>query len=347
MNNKNEFNSFSLINYIWQRRKMFFIICGAAAVLSFVFSTKLFIRPKFTAQTIIYAPRTNATSKILMDNNPNERLDVKAYAMDEETEQMMQLLHSREIKDVLIDRYDLINYYEIDTNSKGWRTKLYEAIDGAVNIKRTRYGAIAIIVKDWDPNQAAKMANDIASELDTIKNRIERDRAVAACRIMEEQVRNAELQRKLVSDSLMKLAQKGVFTFESQSERIMQQLAIALAQGNTAGVQRLQQEIEKLEKWGIVASELRREQMNLSDQIASIKIKLLNARMDMGGSMPVKFVIEKAIAPDKKSYPKKIIIVIIATIGAFITLLMTFLIIDKIKHEIKIDTKPHDTNRQE
>ncbi len=67
---------------------------------------------------------------------------------EEETEQMMQILNSREIKDMLIDRYDLANYYGITPNMKGWQSKLYEAVEGAVDIKRTKYGAIAISVKD-------------------------------------------------------------------------------------------------------------------------------------------------------------------------------------------------------
>jgi capsular polysaccharide biosynthesis protein len=346
MDNKTEFNSFSLINYIWKWRKLFLIICCAAAVLSFFFSTNIFIRPEFKATTVIYAPRTNSVSRILMsDNNPNERMDIKAYAIEEETEQMMQILNSREIKDVLIERYDLVSYYNIEPYVKGWKTKLYETIDGNIDIKRTKYGAIAITVIDWNPDRAAQMANDIASELDTIKNKIEFARTMAACQVMEEQVQKIEFQRQLLTDSLEKLAKKGVFTFESQSERVIQQLAIALAQGNTAGVQRLQKEIEKLEKWGTIASQLRRELMYLSDQMANVKVKLLNTQMDMKGAMPVKFVIENAIAPDKKFYPKKLIISVMSTISAFIITLMTLLFVDKIRKELIVE--PTDPNKQE
>ena len=345
---QNEFNSFSLINYIWKWRKLFLIICCATAVLSFFFSTSLFIPPKFKATTIIYAPRTNSVSKILMsDNNSNERLDIKAYAMEEETEQMMQILHSREIKDMLIEKYDLVNYYGIGTNRKGWQTKLYEAVEGAVDIKRTKFGAISITVKDWSPERAAQMANDVASELDTIKNKIERERAAAACLALQNQIDEAERQRMVLVDSLSRLAENGVFTYELQTERIMQQYAIALREGNTAGVQRLKQEIEKLEKWGPLAFTLRQEQFYLGEQIVLSKMRLMGAQMDFSAIMPIKFVIEKAVAPDKKFYPKKLIISIISTMGAFILTLMTLLIIDKIRREINIDCKPNDTAQQE
>jgi uncharacterized protein involved in exopolysaccharide biosynthesis len=314
---------------------LFLIVCFVAGALSIVFTHKTIIRPKFTATTIIYAPRTNSVSKILTnETNINERLDIKAYAIEEETEQMMQILESRELKDVLIERYDLVNYYGIQTNKKAWKAKLYETLENLINIKRTRFGAISISVKDWDPERAAIMANDIASELDTLKNRIERERALGACKALEMQIKEAEATCKKITDSLDILAQKGVFYYDYQVERVIQQYAAAIAQGNTAGVQRLQKELEKLEKWGNTANTLRREQLFISDQIGLLRSKLLDARVDASGIVPVKFVIQNAVAPDKKSYPKKIIIGLVSVVGTFILTLMILLFMDKIKKEI-------------
>lgn len=348
MQAKNEFNSFSLINYIWQWRKLFLIVCVVAGVCSIIFTTKPFIKPQFTSTTIIYAPRTNSVSQILSsEHNINERLDIRAYAIEEETEQMMQILKSREIKDMLIDRYDLINYYGINIYAKAGKAKLYKTVEGFVDIKRTQYGAISISVADWSPERAAQMANDIASELDTIKNRIERERTFAACKALEIHIQNAEAQRQKIADSLYVLAQKGVLVFDFQAERVMQQYAIALAQGNMAGAQRLQKEIEKLEKYGHDANSMRREQLELSDQIVIARMQLLNAQMDYSGIMPVKFVIEKAVPSDKKSYPKKLIIGLIAVIGTFIMTLMVLLLMDKIKNEIIAKEKPNLTAKKE
>jgi uncharacterized protein involved in exopolysaccharide biosynthesis len=348
MNNTNEFNSFSLINYIWQWRKLFLIVCFVAGVLAIVFTHRTIIRPQFTATTIIYAPRTNSVSKTLTnETNINERLDIKAYAIEEETEQMMQILNSRELKDVLIERYDLINYYGIKTNRKAWKAKLYETLENFMKIKRTQYGAISISVTDWDPERAAIMANDIASELDTIKNRIERERALGACRALEIQINEAEVECKKIIDSLNVLAKNGVFYYDYQVERVMQQYAIAIAQGNTAGVQRLQKELEKMEKWGNTANTLRREQLFISDHIGLIRVKLLDAQMDAYGTVPVKFVVQNAVAPDKKSYPKKIIIGLLSVFSTFIVTLMILLFIDKIKKEIVLVDHSNNTTKKE
>jgi len=348
MNDKNDFNTFSLISYIWKWRKLFLIVCGAAGVLAIFFSSGLFIRPQFTAQTVIYAPRTNAVSKIINGLNiQNERLDVKAYAIEEETEQMMQLLNSREIKDVLIERYDLVKYYGIKTNRKAWKAKLYETLDGVIKIKRTQYGAITISVNDWDPQRAATMANDIAAELDSLKNRIEYERAVAACNIVENQIQEALACRSLVTDSIRRLADKGIFAYEYQAERFTQQYAIAVAQGNMAGVERLKKEMEKLAIWGPVEFSLRQEQKELSEYVSFIKTRLITARADLNQTMPVKFVIEKAVAPDKKSYPKKIVIAILASLGTFFVMLISLLVNDRIKNEIVVKPRPDNSEQKE
>jgi len=346
MEQKNEFNSFSLINYVWTWRKLFIIVCLTTAILSFLIA--MLIRPQFQSTTTIYAPRTNSVSQILTnENNINERLDVKAYAIEEATEQMMQILNSREIKDFLIEKYDLINYYGIDTKGRHWKTKLYETVEGFLKFKRTQYGAINITTTDWDPERAAQMANDIADELDIIKHRIEKERTAAAFKAMELQVADVEAQRKQVVDSMNYLAQKGVLVYENQAERVMQQYAIALAQGNTAGVQRLKKEIDKLEEWGPASFALQEELIWLSKQLAFYKAKLLNAQMDMKELMPVKFVIEKAVPSDKKSYPKKLVISIISTISAFVLTLMTLLFVDKVRREIVVEDKINKSEKTE
>ena len=58
---------------------------------------------------------------------------------------------------------------------------------------------------------------------------------------------------------------------------------------------------------------------------------MMDAKMDMESNMPVKFVIEKAIPADKKAYPKKLIIMILSTLAAFVVTLFTLVIIENIQ----------------
>lgn len=330
--NHGEYNSFSLIRFLWKWKYPLLILCLATAILSFVFSTPFFIRPKFRSTSIIYAPRTNSLSKILFNEHSyNERLDIKAYAVEEETEQMMQILNSREILDVLIQKYDLGSYYKISPDQKYAQTQLYKTLAGNIKIKRTEFGAISITVSDWDPVRAADMSNDIVNYLDTIKNRIERERAEAAYILLKKQLEDITKEIERVDDSLRVIMENGVFDFERQSERVTQQYAIAVAQGNTAGMQRLQAELNKLAKWGPTSEALRELQYNFREYQALCKSKMMDAKVDMEARMPVKFVIEQAIPADKKFYPKKLMIMMVSTLSVLILGVVILLVIENSK----------------
>ncbi|MDX9892110.1 MAG: Wzz/FepE/Etk N-terminal domain-containing protein [Bacteroidales bacterium] len=330
----NEFNSFGLIRFIWKWRKLLIIISIAAAIISF--GASLLIRPQFKSTSIIYAPRTNSLSKILLnEQNYNERLDIKAYAVEEETEHLIQILNSREIKDILIEKFNLVEHYGLKKDMKYWQTRLYKAMENMITIKRTQYGAISVTVSDWDSQLAARMANEIVNQLDTFKNKVERERASAAYFLLEKQLEEINQEMKRIDDSLSVLAENGVLILDRQAERITQQYAIAIAQGNIGAQQRLAKELEKFAKWGPTVQTLQNEQLNFTEYQALCKSRMLDAKMDMESNMPVKFVVEKAIPADKKSYPKKLIIMILSTLATFIVTLFTLIIIENIQTDPK------------
>ncbi len=332
MENNEQYNSFSLMRFIWSKRRLLLIICAVTFIVSAVCS--FLIKPKYKSTAIIYAPRTNSMAKILLnEENYNERLDIKAYASEEETEQMMQLLDAREIKDSLIQKYNLAEHYNINPNSKGWYTKLLKVMSNEIEVKRTNFGAISIAVKDHDPEIACRMTDDILRLLDTIKNRTERERAVAAYQALCEQLDSIDREVRRIDDSIQICMRNGVFDVEVQSERVMQQYAIAVAQGNAAAVSRLAKEQEKLAVWGPRLDALQNMQYTFLKYQALCKQKMLDARLDMKGSMPVKFVVERPIVADKKCYPKRSLVVLISTLSVLILSVIVLLMIDKIEEK--------------
>ncbi len=332
MENNNQYNSFSLMKFLWGKRKWLIFICAITFVVSLVCS--FLIKPKYKSSAIIYAPRTNSMAKILLnEENYNERLDIKAYATEEETEQMMQLLESREIKDSLIKMHNLAEHYDLKKDSKGWYTKILKIMGSNIEIKRTSYGAISISVKDEDPALACDITNDILRLLDTIKNRTEHERAAAAYEALCNQLDSIDQAVRRIDDSIRICMDSGVFDVERQSERVMQQYAIAVAQGNAAAISRLNKEQEKLAVWGPRLYALQNMQFSFLKYQALCKQKMLDAQLDMQGSMPVKFVVERPIVADKKCYPKRSLIVLISTLSVLILSIFVLLMIDKIEEK--------------
>ncbi|MBR4536830.1 MAG: hypothetical protein IKO62_09320 [Bacteroidales bacterium] len=328
--NDQQFNSFSLVQFMWQKRRTLILVCLVVAVVSLIAS--FLVTPKFKSTAIVYAPRTNSVAKILLNEESyNERLDMKAYADDEETEQMMEILNSREIKDILIDKFDLYNHYGLGEGVSYRQTKMYKYLKGNIEVKRTQYGAIAVSVVDKDPQVAADMANEILVLLDSVKNRIDHERTIASYNLLKRQLEIVDAEVQRIDDSVQVLMQNGVFDFKSQSERVMQQYATAVAQGNTAGMKRLEDELKKMATWGPRSLTLYEEQAYFREYQSVVKIKMMNAIVDMDTEIPVKFVIERAIPADKKTYPKKSLIVLLSTVSAFILAVLVLLTIDKIK----------------
>lgn len=329
MENQNKYNAFSLLQFMWKWRKWLLIVCAATFVISAACS--FLVRPRFKSTALLYAPRTSSVSKILLnEQNYNERLEIKALATVDETEQMLPFLNSVAIKDSLVEKYNLAEYYNVNLNKKGGKTKLYKNLTNNMTIKRTEYGAIQVSVSDWDPQRAYNMTLDVVRWLDTIKNHVEYERAQAAYTILENQLDSVDKEIAATNDSIREIMKHGVFDVKGQSERLTQQYAIAAAQGNAAAMQRIQREQDTIAKYGAKLTAYQEMSYNFSKYHALCKEKMLDAKMDMTTIMPVKFVIDKPFPADKKFYPKKSLIVIISTLCAFILTMIVLLTIERV-----------------
>ena len=331
MENQNKYNAFSLLQFMWKWRKWLLIVCVATFFVSAACS--FLVRPRYRSTAQLYAPRTSSVSKILLnEQNYNERLEIKALATVDETEQMLPFLNSVAIKDSLIKKYNLAEYYNINVNKKGGMTKLYKTITNNMIVKRTDYGAISLSLSDWDPQRAYEMTLDVVRWLDTVKNAVEYERALAAYTILQNQLDSIEREIANVNDSIRAIMAHGVFDVKLQSERLTQQYAIAAAQGNTAAMQRIIKEQDTIAKYGAQLTSYQDLEFNFSKYHALCKQKMMDAKMDMTTIMPVKFVIDKPYPADKKFYPKKSLIVVISTLCAFILTLIVLLTIERIEN---------------
>lgn len=328
-NNSTSNNSgFNILLLIVKHWKTFLIVGIASAIVSFTLSTPFFIKPKYKSSVIMFSTSSNAVSQlILAEGNYNEFLDVTQFGDDEHIEQMIQILNSREIKDHIITKFNLIEHYNIDTTKKYWKTKLYKYVKDNIQFSRTDNLAVEITVEDTDPVFAADMANEIADYYDILKREIVQQRSKEAFAILQEEMKLTDQLITELNDSLSRIMSKGVYDYETQSERLMQQYAIELAKGNNAAVKRIKDELMILEQYGPIYVSVRDRLFYLKEAQKLFQEKYQNTRVDASYTLPQKFVVEKAVPADKKSYPKKMLITIVST---FCVLLFTlFLLIFK------------------
>jgi uncharacterized protein involved in exopolysaccharide biosynthesis len=324
------FDSSNILLFLHKWRKPLIVVTAVALIASVIFSSPWFITPKYKSTVILYPTATNAISKALLAENSGNEKDILAFGEDEETEQLLQILHSNRIRDKIIERYNLMDHYRINANSSYKNTRLYEEYEDNISFKRTEFMAVKITVFDTDPQMAADIANDIAELLDSTKNEMQKQRAQRAYEIVKDQYFKQRDEVAEMEDSLSKLRAFGVHDYESQAEMINQQLAIELARDNVGGVRRLEEKLEILAKYGGPYVSIRDALEYEKKQLSMLRAKYEEAKTDAEEVLPVKFVVNSAYKAERKSYPIRWLIVLVATVSVFLFALILLLIVENI-----------------
>lgn len=341
MNNKTYegFDSSNFITFLFQWRRTFLLVAILAAVLSVIFSTPYFITPLFKSQVVLFPTSTNAISKALLSTNYAAKEDILEFGEDEQIEQMLQILNSNKIRDSIIAKYNLANHYEINDDDAYHFTKLYRLYESNIKFKRTENSAVKIIVYDKDAQMAADIGNYIAVLYDVVKNNMKRVRAEKAFRIVEREYFKLKLEIKVKEDSLTALRRLGVHDYESQAEMINRQLAMEIAKGNNANIQRLESKLDILANYGGPYVSIRDALEHDKKQLSEIRAKYEEAKVDAEQDLPQKFIVNTAYKAEKKSYPIRWLIVILSVFGSlFLTVLViiTFEQLEKLQVKKKV-----------
>ncbi len=309
---KHWFFSGTLIRAIYIYRKHLLIIGVLTVIFASIFSSPYFITPLYKSEVILYPTASNSISKVLLSNNFNNSKDILEFGEDEQTEQMLQVLNSNKIRDRIIKKYNLEKHYDIKPDAKYKMTKLYSEYENNFRFRRTEYMAVKITVYDKDPQMAADMANDVAELLDSTINRMQKEIAVKAFKIVEKEYNKLKNEIRQKEDSLSKLRLLGINDYESQAEMFNRQLAISLAKNDKASIKRLEKKLEILAKYGGPYVSLRDALEHDKKQLSELKEKYEEAKVDATSSLPHKFVVSSAYKAEKKSYPIRWLIVVIS-----------------------------------
>jgi capsular polysaccharide biosynthesis protein len=328
--NNSEFSSARIVLFIYRWRKVLMITGIMAILLSLVFSSSFFIPPLFRSSVIMYPASSNSISKALLNENSGAKQDILEFGEDAQTEQMLQILNSNKIKDRVIQKFDLLSHYGIDSSSKYKNMRLYRKYESYITFKRTEYMAVKVSVLDRDPQMAADIANTIAALLDSVKNDMQKERAIQGFKIVESEYIKLQGEIRVMEDSLSQLRKLGVHDYETQAEMINQQLAIEIAKGNKRGIDALDNKLSVLALYGGPYVSLRDALEYEKKQLSFVKSKFDEAKIDANENIPQKFVVENAYKSERKAYPIRWAIVIISTLTALFFAILTIIIVEKI-----------------
>ncbi|NOY37071.1 MAG: hypothetical protein GXO83_05795 [Chlorobi bacterium] len=326
-------DSFDLLLYIWKQRKPVIIITVLGALISIVVS--LLLKPKFAAEVILYPTSSASVSRSLISTQGGYgKEDLLAFGDEEETEKMLQILYSDEIRNRLIEKYHLFEHYRIPADAKYKYTILNAKMHKNISFRKTEYMAVRIRVMDEDPKTSALMANDIAMLLDSTVNRMQKKKAIEALSIVEKEYRSMQLEIAGIEDSVRKLGKLGIFDVESQSKGLQEAYLEAIHKGDVTMARALNEKMINLGKYGSNYLFLKELLSNESVRFSGLKEKYSEARVDAEQNLPHTYIVKKADVPEKKAWPKRSIIVMGTTLAAFLFAIILLLFLDAIRKRL-------------
>ena len=313
------FNSKNIIDLLIKWKYHLLVIVSIAILLAILFSSSIFITPLFKSYAVVYPS------------------NVSPYSDESETEQMMQMLQSKEIRDSIINKFDLPGHYGIDRDYKYFMSTLLWEYGKKVKISKTPYEAVSIEVWDKDPKIACDIVNEIMYQYNFKVRSLHKEKfleVVNNYRIITD-IKKREL------DSLAGIAKElgikyGLLDFPMQTREVMRAyLGAGSSSGKGGEVNRLKKNME--EKGGdreMVSALITAETKDYS----TLKLDYDRAILDYNRNFTYVNVLNKPFPADKKSYPVRWVIVVLSAMG---TLIIATIIIGFVeRRRFKTPTRP-------
>jgi hypothetical protein len=166
---------FDLVVFLWGRRKLIMgiTLLGLAAGVAAAY----IITPLYRSEVILFPAITNSVSKALLTEQSTGRDDILALGDEEDSEQLLQMLHSRPDPRPRGEPLRPDAPCIASSPSKHRNSELREAYKDHITFEHTKFSSVRVEVNDPEPQRAADIANFIADQVDSVWNDMARERA--------------------------------------------------------------------------------------------------------------------------------------------------------------------------
>lgn len=313
---ENYFNNSNILGLLYKWKFHIAIILLVAIVLAAVFSSPLFITPKFKSHAIAYPA------------------NVSEYSDESPSEQMFQILQAQDIKDSVIDRFNLDEHYGIDKDYKFYRTTINYEYSQNVKINKTPYDAITIDVLDKDPVIASDMVDAIIEFYNKKVGHLHKSKYLEVIVMYKTLLNEKQAQLDSLKKDLMILSQEsGLLAYGPTSEEVMKGYLMTVmgsnkSNVNTKEVNRLKENMEELGGDLILITETIKHE---AQTYAKFKVEYEDAWRFYNADLTYCNVITEPFPSDKKAYPIRWLIVVITALVTFFLTVIVILIIENIR----------------
>jgi tyrosine-protein kinase Etk/Wzc len=270
------------------------------------------------------------------------------YGEDEDRDRVLSIAESGQVLNYLIEKYNLYEHYDIDTTNVKAPFNVARKLAGLYEVIRTKFGSIKISVEDKEPKLAAAMANDARTKVEEICRYLIKESQLKQIATFKTNIEEKEKEIKTLGDTLQVWqAQYAIYNAAKQSE-VLPEL-VAKAQSKLIRTQKkmdllkqarvprdtiiyLEAEVEglKYEVDGLTSNlktfnqgmgkiqVLTVQHEEARAQLALDKERLKQLESVNKSDFSALYIVENGAVPIVKSRPKRTILVLTATMVAFL-----------------------------
>jgi uncharacterized protein involved in exopolysaccharide biosynthesis len=304
------FRTKSLFSLIFKWKWHLLAIVVLAAVAGVLVSSPMVMEPKFKSNAVLYPA------------------NIFPFSEESETEQMLEILQSMDIRDRVFNAFNLAEHYEIDTSHPYYLTMLNKKFESNVSFQKTPNEAVQITVMDTDPEIASNIVDSIITYFSDKLRNLQRQKSSEVIIIQ----RNQMNRRQAEIDSLTKIIDSfrtefGLLDYKSQVKVYTE----AIKEGKNLNESR-----EILDSWKEMGSEYRKTDSLLWFAMKDYHLEKKSfddATKHYEKDLTYAHVITKPFPADKKSWPVRWLIVLFSVLGAFFGGVLVISIIESQKQK--------------
>lgn len=289
-------------------KKQLIIVFVASAALSALFSSSLFIKPKFKSTAVLYPVNT------------------KPYGTETPVEQMLQVLEANEIRDEVIKKYNLLRHYDIDSskNEHYYSDAILEFSEN-ISFTKTKYESVELEVKDYAADTAFLIANSIIDLYNKKVRDINNSSLIEVAKTLKERMNTKAIELDTLESRMRKIrVQYGILDYENQIRYLGENKKVTTDLNNPGTDGASSSLIKNLREQGGEFIKLR----NDIDQARSVyngtKYEYESVMKELNRDLNYTQLIVKPFKADRKCYPIRWLIVMVS-VFASMTLALTLI----------------------
>ena len=287
--------------------------------------------------------------------------DIEFYGDDRDNDRLLTIAESNELKDYMIETFNLYEHYEIDPAKDRAAFNVLQKFNKHYTVIKTKRDAIELSIEDVDKELAAKMVNTAREKIDQLAVNIVKEQLAQLKVSLTKNIEDKSNRLAVLSDSIRIAKNRyGVFNTETQGEVFATQILTVESQLANEGARllilknagyprdtlsRIKANIEGYKNQLTTLKErsdnynkgqsqvlvLERQQKDMSNKLGVENVNLNQLITAYNSKFSAINLIEAGAIPIIKSRPKRSLIVISAVLITFIFSLIGVLLFESYK----------------